>query len=251
MTNVELLNKTEANFLDGGYTTIDLVDLPYFDDESYDFLDEKDFSKYISDLETIVRRSFEYRQLIAYLRNTEGMDECAFLENVSAKDNAKVRIEIHHAPLTLYDICLSVFRKRQKNGEDLEIEMVAEEVMYCHYAGIVGLIPLSESVHKMVHNQYLAVPTNVIRGNYMAFVNAYYNSIEPDVLDCLDALELWTKEYDGKQMELFNDHKIYINNMSNPKNGNEVIRQSLKGKVAEIKNEQPVRKQMVRVVSKT
>ena len=83
--------------------------------------------------------------------------------------------------------------------------------MWLHYAGWVGLIPLSETVHKMVHNQYLFVPTNVVRGNYQAFINAYYNYIDPEVLDCIDNAELATKDYNGKQMKVFNNHRIYVN----------------------------------------
>ena len=43
-------------------------------------------------------------------------------------------------------------------------------------------------------------------------INAYYNYIDPDTLDSLDNAEQATKDYNSKQMELFNDHKIYINN---------------------------------------
>lgn len=211
MTNPELLNKAENIYEDGGKTILDINSLPYFDAVQYDILDDKDFAKYIKDLERTVRNSFEYRQLISYLKNTEGMDVCSFLENVTSRDNTKVKIEIHHSPLTLYDICLAVFKKRQRCKEDCRIESVAEEIMYLHYIGWVGLIPLSETVHDMVHNQFLFVPTDKVRGDYRSFVNAYYNDIDPEVLDCLDAAETATQEYNGEQMQLFNNHNIYIN----------------------------------------
>ena len=215
MVNVECINKPESIYLDGQTTTLDISDLSYFDGEQYDLLDEKDFKHYINDLERIVRQSFEYRQLISYLKNTEGMDECSFLENVSSRDNTKQKIEIHHSPLTLFDICLAVFRKRQANREDIDLNSVAEEVMWLHYAGWVGLIPVSATVHDLIHNSYLVCPTDIVRGNYRAFVNAYYNYIEPDTLDALDAAERWAQEKnDGSQMEIFNNHKIYINQKS-------------------------------------
>ena len=37
------------------------------------------------------------------------------------------------------------------------------------------------------------------------------NFIDPDTLDSLDAAEDATREYNNKQMELFNNHKIYLN----------------------------------------
>ena len=211
MVNPELINKVNDIYSNDGQTILEMKSAPYFDKMPYDLLEEKSFKKYISDLERSVRNSFEYRELIAYLKNTEGMDVCSFLDNVTSRDNTKIKIEIHHSPLTLYDICLAVFRKRQQRKESTNLEAVAQEILYLHYIGWVGLIPLSATVHDMVHNQYLFVPTDRVRGNYKAFVDNYYNFIDPDTLDSLDAAEDATREYNNKQMELFNNHKIYLN----------------------------------------
>ena len=237
MMNVECMNTAENIYNNGGISILDINDMSYFDEQPYDILDNKDFTHYISDLERIVRNSFEYRQLISYLKNTQGMDVCSFLENVTSRDNTKVKIEIHHSPLTLYDICMGVFKKRQANKEDININAVAEEVMWLHYVGWVGLIPLSETVHDMVHNQYLFIPTDLVRGNYQAFVNSYYNYIDPDTLDALDNAEQATKDYNNKQMEIFNDHKIYINNNGSINLPNkQSIQQNIKDHITEIKN---------------
>ena len=211
MINPEMINKVNDIYSDGGQSILEFNNVPYFDKMPYDLLEEKSFKKYMSDLERSVRNSFEYRELIAYLKNTEGMDVCSVLDNVTSRDNTKVKIEIHHSPLTLFDICLAVFRKRQQKKESTNLEAVAQEVMYLHYIGWVGLIPLSSMVHDLVHNQYYFIPTDKVRGNYKAFVDNYYNYIDPDTLDSLDAAEEATKEYNNKQMELFNNHKIYLN----------------------------------------
>ena len=42
--------------------------IPDFELEDYDLMDDKDREKYINDLERCVRSSFEYRQMIQYLR---------------------------------------------------------------------------------------------------------------------------------------------------------------------------------------
>lgn len=212
MMNVECMNTVVDTYSNNGKTIIDIPEIPYFEAQEYDLFDEKDYKHYMADLERTVRNSFEYRWLINFLKKTEGMDVCSFLENVTSRDNTKVKIEIHHSPLTLYDICATVLKKRQHNNESIEINSVAEEVMWLHYTGWVGLIPLSETVHNMVHNQYIFIPTNVVRGNYQAFINAYFNYISPDILDCINNAEQATTDYDNKQMELFNNHKIYINN---------------------------------------
>lgn len=237
MVNPELINKVNDIYDDGGQTVLEIQNPPYFDKMPYDLLEEKSFKKYMTDLERSVRNSFEYRELISYLKNTEGMDVCSFLDNVTSRDNSRVKIEIHHSPLTLYDICLAVFRKRQQRKESTNIEAVAQEVMYLHYIGWVGLIPLSSMIHDMVHNQYLFVPTDKVRGNYKAFVDNYYNFIDPDTLDSLDAAEDATKEYNNKQMELFNNHKIYLNvNGSYALPRRDEIQTLLKDRITEIKS---------------
>ena len=162
--------------------------VPDFEFEDYDLMDDKDREKYIADLERHVRSSFEYRQMVQYLREYMNMNSCAFIPNISNETSRRVRIEIHHSPFTLRDICCVILNKRMKNGEMLTIESVGYEVMFVHYSLMVGLIPLSETVHELVHTQYLFVPTNKVYGYYKAFVQTYYNYIDPELLDKLDEL---------------------------------------------------------------
>lgn len=166
--------------------------VPDFEFEDYDLMDDKDREKYIVDLERHVRSSFEYRQMVQYLRDYMNMNSCAFIPNISNETSRRVRIEIHHSPFTLRDICCVILNKRMKNGEMLTIESVGYEVMFVHYSLMVGLIPLSETVHELVHTQYLFIPTNKVYGYYKAFVQTYYNYIDPELLDKLDELEKLT-----------------------------------------------------------
>jgi len=166
--------------------------VPDFEFEDYDLMDDKDREKYIVDLERHVRSSFEYRQMVQYLREYMNMNSCAFIPNISNETSRRVRIEIHHSPFTLRDICCVILNKRMKNGEMLTIESVGYEVMFVHYSLMVGLIPLSETVHELVHTQYLFVPTNKVYGYYKAFVQTYYNYIDPELLNKLDELEKLT-----------------------------------------------------------
>ena len=72
MVNPELINKVNDIYDDGGQTVLEIQNPPYFDKMPYDLLEEKSFKKYMTDLERSVRNSFEYRELISYLKNTEG-----------------------------------------------------------------------------------------------------------------------------------------------------------------------------------
>ena len=210
MINADYMNKPNNIYDNNGETTLN-IDPVYFDQEQYDLTDDRDFSKYIKDIERVCRNSFEYKWLIHNLKTMNGMDQCAVLEGVSSRNDSKVKIELHHHPLTLYDIVMAVVRKRIKNNESIDIFAVANEVMYNHYLKHVGLIPLSQTVHEMVHNQFYFIPTDRQFGNYRPFVESYYNELDPEVLDALDNAEQATK--DGafnNQNDVFNNHNIYI-----------------------------------------
>ena len=107
-------------------------EIPEYDTQDYDVFNEKDFKKYISDIENICRTSFEYRQFVNYLREYMDMNKCSFFQNVTNSDTFKIKIHLHHSPFTLYDIVMTIFNKRMFDHESLEVEMVAKEVMYIH-----------------------------------------------------------------------------------------------------------------------
>lgn len=169
-------------------------ELPIYDVDDYDMFDEKDKSKYITDLERFIRGSYEYRAMINYLREYMNMNSCAFMPSVTNENSFKIRIEIHHSPITLYDICCIIVNKRISLGEGLDIEQVAYEVLYIHYCLMLGLIPLCETVHELVHTQYIFVPVDKVYGYYREFINNYYNYIDPELLDKMDELEKLTIE---------------------------------------------------------
>ncbi len=167
-------------------------DIPVMDIEDYDLFDDKEREKYINDLERHVRSSYEYRNMVQYLREYMNMNSCAFIPNVTNEVNRKIKIELHHSPFTLRDICVTILNKRMKNNEMLTIESVAYEVMFVHYSLMVGLIPLSETVHQLVHSQYIFIPTDKVYGYYKNFVKTYNDYIDPELLDKLDELERLT-----------------------------------------------------------
>jgi len=220
MINAEYINKVENVYIDGASSVFNIESLDRFDGDQYDIYDQKDYARMLKDIETVCRTSFEYRQLIAYLRNTEGMNTCSFLGNVTNVDNTKVKIEIHHSPFTLFSIVEAVTKKRLHNNESVDIFDISKEVMLLHYMGYVGLIPLSATVHEMVHNGYIFIPLNLPRGNWEKFVELYYDYISPADLDALDSAREMTTEWlediskenniVDTQQQLFNLHTTYI-----------------------------------------
>ena len=188
---------------------IDII--PDFDIEDYDLNNPKEFPKYIKSIENIVRHSFEYQRFVSYLRQYADMNRCTFLKNVTNEENYKIKIHIHHEPLTLFDITMAVYNKRVAFREDLDEYQVAKEITYLHYKLYVGLIPLSETVHELVHNQYIFVPSNIVLGRYKDFVNSYKAFIEPETLSILSKIEAVSETYNMDAVEaLLSPHIIAI-----------------------------------------
>lgn len=186
-------------------------EIPDYDIPDYDLNDEKSFKKYIQNLEKDVRSSYEYKALIKYLREYMDMNQCAFYKNINNIDSTAIHIEIHHEPLSLYDICIIVYNKRLQFNEPLDEEYVAKEVMYLHYNLMVGLIPLAETVHELVHAQYLFVPTTAVLGKYREFVDRYHDFMLPEQLETLEHIEEATKTYDGSDAKtLLSKNFIYM-----------------------------------------
>lgn len=174
---------------------IEMGTIPDFDQEDYDLTDTKDKNKFIGDVEKMCRNSREYRRLIGYIREYMSMNECSFFSNVNNIDTTAIKIHIHHSPMTLYEIVVSVINKRTFYNESLNVEDVAAEVLYLHYCLVIGLIPLSETVHDLVHNEYLFVPNDKVMGNYQDFIDTYRPWLPEGAEDKYKQLEDYTKSY--------------------------------------------------------
>lgn len=201
----------KAYELEAPPTIIKMSEIPEYDLYDYDLNDEKSFKKYMQAIERCVRGSFEYKAMIQYLREYMDMNQCAFYQNVNNTDTTKVHIEIHHEPLSLYDICLIVYNKRVAYHEPLDEEYVAKEVMFLHYNLMVGLIPLAETVHQLVHAQYLFVPTTAVLGKYREFIDRYKDFMIPEQLETIEHIEQATSVYNGEDAKtLLSTNYIYV-----------------------------------------
>lgn len=176
--------------------------IPEYDTETYDIYSDKDFKKYIQDVEKEVRGSIEYKRAIRYLKNYMGMNESAFLEGIESTNDNKISIELHHSPFTLFDIALIVFNKRLYYGESLELQATAKEVTKLHYYLVVGLVALTKTEHELVHKSYLFVPADKVLGNYGKFIDYYRNFMTPEQIDTIDRIEQYSLTYNQAQNEI-------------------------------------------------
>ena len=194
-----IINVTKVNPFDGG-------------ENCYDLNDDKDYERYIKDIEKYIRHSYEYRKFINFLKDNMGMNKCAFLKNVSNAETYDIKIELHHYPFTLRNIVEIVYRKRAYYKEYLSVFMVAKEVMELHYKMIIGLIPLSETVHQLAHKGRLFIPIDKVSGRYNIFVDLYKPFIDPELLDSLSLIEKATYEHsDINDTTIIEQNRVYYN----------------------------------------
>ncbi len=201
MRNPDNIKDSENIYGDEPYTILKIDSVPKFDIEEFDLLDEKQFNKFIQSVEKSVRTSFEYKCMVKYLRDNMDMNKCSFYENINNTDTFKIKIHIHHHPFTLFDICNIVYNKRCSLGQSTELEAVANEVTYLHYAGYVGLIPLSETVHELVHGNYIFIPLNKVYGKYDEFYNMYKEYMKDEECDLYEKNLEFSKTYEENIQE--------------------------------------------------
>lgn len=222
---------------------IQLHDLTPCTIPDYDLFDDKQFKKYILDIKKTVRGSFEYRnKMLPYLREHLDMNKCSFYQSVSNEDTTKIRIEIHHEPLGLEDIVRIVYAKRCAFHESLEVEHVAKEVMWLHFDMQVGLIPLAETVHELVHNQYLFVPNSKVYGHYKKFINDYASFIPIEQREILERIDQLSMAYEADEYKQLLARKfIYVDATGSYELPRlEDVAQQLKGRIKELMDDAPM-----------
>lgn len=175
-------------------STIVIENVSDFDIETYCLEDEKEYNKFINDTERDIRRSIEYREFIKYIRENMQMNKCAFLDGVSNEETFDIKIEIHHYPFSLHDIVEIVLKKRSYYKESLSKFMVGKEVMELHYKLLIGLIPLSQTVHELAHSSKLFIPSNKVMGRYNLFVDLYKPFCTEEQLEVLSRIEKYSNE---------------------------------------------------------
>ena len=83
------------------------------------------------------------------------------------------------------------------NGEPYDMFTICDDVMRLHYEGKVGLIPLSETVHELVHSGKIFIPLQFIDIGFNDFYNEYMDTIKgmDGLTDMLNAKVALSKEF--------------------------------------------------------
>ena len=168
--------ETPAARFDYKTIQVDLKPSEYVDDLGL-FENEKELHKFAVRTKFYIRKSREYRELMKFLKKYRGMNCCGVHPNL--KQYNGFQIQIHHTPLVIEDIIYIIINKRLKLKEPMKQSMIAKEVMYLHYLGLVGLYPLCETCHEYAHGDTndLFIPLDSIFGDPEKFFEIYNDFI--------------------------------------------------------------------------
>jgi len=167
----------------------------YFDK----FFEEKEYKKFIKNIERLVRASKEYKNYVEDLRATvSALNVDNILSYITSNDAV---LEFHHYPFSLYDIVDTIVLQKFFDMDDFTSFDVGKEVMECHYENLIGLVPLSTTNHELVHAGELFLSTKQIFGDYRAFIAEYPEGISDDLkvkITEMEELSVKNQPTDGK-----------------------------------------------------
>ena len=133
--------------------------------------DDKARTKFIKTIVATVRKCPEYARYRTFLLENLDMDRCSILSDLTPEEVSAAGLEIHHAPLGLYDICELVLGQMQVDQMRITIFSVANRVMAYHWKGYVGLVGLTQTLHEAVHAGQLHIDPRTIFGNWQALLD--------------------------------------------------------------------------------
>ena len=151
-----------------------------------DFIDEMSYSKFVKEVERLVRTNPDYKVFVDYIKHTLGIDFCQVFSHVYDKVDAT--IEFHHGPIfTLYDICEVELSRFLKTGMRVNVFRVADAVLDLHFAMQVNGVMLSKTVHEMAHNGDVFINLSQNIGDVNSYIENRHMYFNPEV-----KYKLWT-----------------------------------------------------------
>jgi hypothetical protein len=162
--------------------------------------------KMIQYIEKQIRNSFEYRNYVQYLKDELDLTKCSLLPNIDIK-TTPVSLEMHHFPFTLYDVTDIIGRSMidKEQGNPVSCFDISERVMEEHFKNNIGLVPLTETLHQMAHNNAIVIPLDKVNGNYKQFITDYERYIPENTIEKINNVEMYNKTDEAKE---FNKNKL-------------------------------------------
>ena len=138
---------------------------------------------FVRSVESLVRRSLEYKNWRRYVMNEFDAVNCS----ITNESGQELTVEVHHHIPTLFTLVKCFVTKHILNAEEFTSFQIAEEVMEYHYRNKIGYVSIIKSLHEKHHNGYLQIPMDVVKGNYKAFLEEFDKFIDDDDLESLQS----------------------------------------------------------------
>ena len=133
------------------------------------FPSAKEFEAFIKNVEKMVRFSLEYRLWTNYITEHLGNTHCA----ITKESMNECSIQIHHHPITLYNVVKGVLNKFLSTEQEFSSFDVSTKVIELHFQNKVGWIPLVSSLHEKYHAGFLNLPIELVGGDYKYILQSY------------------------------------------------------------------------------
>jgi hypothetical protein len=98
---------------------------------------------------------------------------------------------MHHTPFKLAEIVRTVCNKHIKRDGFAEEFNVMNVVMSLHYRNMIGIIPVTHTVHELIHSDKCDVCPNLVYGFWKAYIAEYYEFFDDISKEKCDAMKDW------------------------------------------------------------
>lgn len=160
-----------ANTLDFGTYTLEMP-IGEFDSD-------KDKDKFIKKCVGIARSLPEYKEWVKYVKDMLGYRTCS----LTGENGDEVTVEIHHHPLTMFDITSIIIDTYLKNNKKFTSMNILNDVMTLHYNNKVGFIPLCTTYHEKYHNGYAVIPPKLVIGEWNYLLETVGYEVNQDIVN--------------------------------------------------------------------
>ena len=164
----------------------------FYGDRLYDDRGRVSFIKTVT---AMVRKCPEYARYRTFLLENLDMNRCSILSDLTPEEVSAAGLEVHHAPLALYDIAELVLGQMQVDGMRITTFSVANRIMAYHWKGWVGLVPLTQTIHEAVHAGQVHIDPRTIFGNWGALLDANRGGLTEHLAEKMRAIAAsWNSE---------------------------------------------------------
>ena len=153
-------------------------------------VDTKGRTAFLKEVVSMCRKSPEYGRYRAFLIEHVDMDRCSILSGLSAEEVGSAGLELHHFPLSLYDIAELVLGQMESEGARITTFAVANRVMAHHWRGKVGLVPVTETIHEAAHAGQVHIHPQSIFGSWTDLLRENQAGITEHLAEKLRAVAL-------------------------------------------------------------